>query len=196
VQIEKVDVAGAPHVNLNMPTWTLELPSQKESTAFNLARWAELLANRDLARFEGRVETDRHGQVIMRPPPAPNHGSFQSEISYLLRTLMKTGRTVTECPVSTADEVKAADVAWASPERIRDLGASVCFATAPEICVEILSSRNSDAEIKEKMVLYFDARAHEVWICNMDGAMAFFAGNKPIVRSELCPEFPKLIDLR
>ena len=96
-----------------MATLTLELPPQKTQTAFNLRRWAELLADRELAKVEGRIETDRHGHVIMSPPPAPSHGSYQLEIGYLLRKLLPDGRTLTECPISTADGVKAADVAWA-----------------------------------------------------------------------------------
>ncbi|HEU0038574.1 MAG TPA: hypothetical protein VFR76_04815 [Verrucomicrobiae bacterium] len=71
-----------------MPTLTIELPQ----TVFNLHRWAELLADPELAKFEGRIETDRHGHIIMSPPPAPNHGSLQLEIGYLLRTLMPRGR--------------------------------------------------------------------------------------------------------
>jgi hypothetical protein len=94
-----------------MATLTLELPPHKVQTTFNLRRWAELLADRELAKFEGRVETDRHGHVIMSPLPAPSHGSFQSEIAYLLRRLLSHGRVITECPISTADGVKAADVA-------------------------------------------------------------------------------------
>src|SRR5712671_2188716 len=99
-----------------MAMLTLELPPQKTQTALNLRRWAELLADRELARVEGRIETDRHGHNIMSPPPAPSQGSFQLEIGHLLRKLLPDGRVLTECPVSTADWVKAADVAWASPE--------------------------------------------------------------------------------
>ena len=53
-----------------MPTLTLELPSQKAPIAFNLRRWAELLHDPMLARVEGRIETDRHGHILMAPPPA------------------------------------------------------------------------------------------------------------------------------
>src|SRR3954470_18193368 len=105
-----------------MPMVTLELPPQKSQTASNLRRWSELLADRNLAKFEGRIETDRHGHIIMSPPPAPAHGSFQVRISYLLTDLMPRGRVLSECPISTADGVKAADVAWASPKRLRELG--------------------------------------------------------------------------
>jgi len=113
-----------------MATLTIELPPHRTQTDFNMRRWAELLADRELARFEGRVETDPYGHVIMSPPPAPTHGSFQSEIAYLLRTFMSRGRVLTECPISTADGVKAADVAWASPECMRELGNRVCFPSA------------------------------------------------------------------
>src|SRR5256886_13908307 len=148
-----------------MATLTIELPPHEAQTAFNLRRWVELLADRELARFEGRIETDRHGQIIMSPPPAPSHGSFQLEIGHLLRQLMSHGRTLTECPISTADGVKAADVAWASPERMRELGEQVCFPHAPEICVEVISPSNTGPEIREKIALYFDAGAKEVWLC-------------------------------
>src|SRR6266436_6579498 len=132
-----------------MATLTLELPPHKTQRAFNLRRWAELLADRELAKVEGRIETDRYGHIIMSPPPAPSHGTFQSEIAYLLRSLLPAGRVLTECPISTADGVKAADVAWASPECMRELGSRSCFPHAPEICVEVLSPSNTVAEIRE-----------------------------------------------
>src|SRR2546428_1674046 len=145
-----------------MATLTIELPPHRTQTEFNMRRWAELLADRELARFEGRVETDRYGHVIMSPPPAPTHGSFQSRIAALLDRYLTTGRVLTECPISTADGVKAADVAWASPERVRELGRRVCFPRAPEICVEVLSPSNTKAEIQDKRALYLDAGAKEV----------------------------------
>jgi Uma2 family endonuclease len=180
-----------------MATLTLELPPHKAQTSFNLRRWAELLADPELARFEGRVETDRHGHIIMSPPPAPSHGSLQSEIVYLLRRSLSHGRIITECPISTADGVKAADVAWASPTIMRELGTQVCFPHAPEICVEVISPSNTQAEIQEKMALYFDAGAKEVWICAVSGTMSFFSPKRerPLRASALCPQFPKQVEL-
>src|SRR5437773_867131 len=144
-----------------MAMLTLELPPHKTQTEFNLRRWTELLADRELAKIEGRIETDRHGHIIMSPPPAPSHGSFQWEIGRLLWNLMPEGRILTECPISTADGVKAADVVLASPERMQALGDHVCILRAPEICVEVLSPRNTEAEMQEKMALYFDAGPKE-----------------------------------
>src|SRR5262245_52276637 len=133
----------------------------------------------------------------MAAPPAPSHGSFQLEIGHMLRNLMRSGRVLTECPISTADGVRAADVAWASPERMDELGDQVCFPRAPEICVEVLSPGNTEAEVREKMVLYFDAGAREVWNCDR-GAMSFFIRGvaRPARASKLCPKFPRQVELR
>jgi Uma2 family endonuclease len=180
-----------------MATLTIELLPHQSQTRFNLRRWAELLADAELGRIEGRIETDRHGHIIMSPPPAPSHGSLQSEIAHLLRTLMPQGRVLTECPVSTADGVKAADVAWASPTCMRHLGNRACFQQAPEICVEVLSPGNTDAEIEEKIKLYFDAGAQEVWVCPASGTMRFWlrGAKRPGESSPLCPAFPKRVEL-
>lgn len=190
---------SAPERKLTtVPTLTIELPQHEAQTVFNLRRWAELRANPELGKFEGRIETDRHGHIIKSPPPAPTHGSFQSEIAFQLRTLMSDGRVLTECPISTADGVKAGDVAWASPACMRELGNRVCFPKSPEICAEILSPSNTDAEIQEKMTLFFDAGAKEVWVCSGSGAMSFFGpkAGDTLNSSRLCPEFPNRVKLR
>jgi Uma2 family endonuclease len=177
-----------------MSTLTLELRPRAEQTAFNLQRWEAVLADPEMQRIPGRVETDRHGRIIMSPPAAPRHGRFQHKIQLLLEKLMVPGEVLPECPISTADGVRAADVAWASPECWKELGNRSCFIRCPEICVEVLSPSNSDDEIREKMALYFDAGAREVWICGLFGAMSFFQpGSVPIPRSVLCPDFPEQI---
>ena len=180
-----------------MPTLTIELPQHQAQAGFNLRRWTELLADPELAKIEGRIETDRHGHVLMSPPPAPHHGSFQARIAALLDQHTSTGRVLTECPISTADGVKAADVAWASSERMRELGDGVCFPQASDICVEVVSPSNTEAELQEKMALYFDAGAREVWLCSASGAMSFFGPRavRPLSISELCPQFPMQIEL-
>ena len=176
---------------------TIELPSQPAQNELNLRRWEELIADPDLAKIEGRIETDRHGHVIMSPPPAPSHGNFQIEIGHLLKSLLQGGRTLAECPISTADGVKAADVAWASEELWRELGNRACFLRSPEICVEVLSPRNTAAEMNEKKMLYFDAGAEEVWFCSSSGEMSFYSreNSEPLERSVLCPQFPQMIEL-
>ena len=97
-----------------MPTLTIELPQHQAQTADNLRRWAELLSDAELARIEGRIETDRHGHI------------------------------------------------------------------------------------REKMALYFDAGAREVWRCAESGVLRFFGPGtaQSMSASDLCPQFPKQIELR
>jgi len=184
-----------------MPTLTIELPVQKDQTAFNLRRWQEILTDteigRELAKVRGRVETDRHGNIIMTPPPAFIHGNYQSEISHLLKTLLPDGRTATECPISTADGVRATDVAWISHEKLAKIGENVCLTKAPEICVEVLSPGNTRVEMREKKALYFAAGAREVWFCDERGRMTFLAGATSAGQrtSAFCPAFPKTVVL-
>lgn len=167
------------------------MPPREEQTAFNLRRWDEVLADCELRNIPGRVETDRHGRIIMSPPPAPRHGRLQMEIGALLKRLLPNGTTIAECPVSTADGVKGVDVAWASPECWAEVGNRTCFIHCPEVCVEVISPANTEEERREKMALYFDAGAEEVWLCDSFGAMTFYGGSGELLqRARLCPTFP------
>jgi Uma2 family endonuclease len=114
----------------------------------------------------------------------------------LLRTLLPQGQVVTECPLSTSDGVKAIDVAWLAPERRQEVRSVICLVRAPEICVEVLSPSNTSEEISEKIALYFESGAREVWICE-HGNLQFHFSASPEVRhsSEMCPEFPPHIDV-
>jgi Uma2 family endonuclease len=171
----------------------LEL-SLEEQTAFNVARWAELIADPQWEHWEGRIETDEYGNVIMMPPPAPIHGRAEVEIAVLLRQLLG-GVAITECPVSTAKGVKGADVAWMTSETYEEVKEEPCLPKAPPICVEVLSPSNSRREMKQKKGLYFQAGAVEVWFCDRKGKMTFFlsAEDAGSGASQFCPAFPATI---
>ena len=173
---------------------TIELRDLASQTSLNIDRWTQILADPELAKLPYRIETDQHGHIIMSPPPAPLHGERQIHIGALLRQLLPKGRTLAECPISTAAGIKAADVAWLGPERQENIHQLTLFTRAPEICIEIFSPSNSIAEIAEKRLLYFDAGATEVWICNLDGSMSFFSGvENRLPASLFCPAFPDRI---
>ena len=176
---------------------TIELSAQEEQTVFNLRRWAEVLADPALRDHQGRIETDRHGHVIMFPPAAFSHGSNQFGIGKLLDSLMSDGRVVTECPISTRDGVRIADDAWISNLRLAEIGENICLTRAPEICVEVLSPKNTRREMTEKKALYFAAGAEEVWFCDRQGRMKFFTHSESEgeAASRLCPAFPTQVKL-
>ena len=129
---------------------TIELHPSENQTAFNLKRWRQLLADPELARLPYRVETDRHGHILMSPPPTPAHGKKQNRIGTLLEQFLPNGHVVTECQVSTPDGVKAIDVAWLAPERGEETDTETCLTRAPEICVEILSPSNTAGRNRRK----------------------------------------------
>jgi Uma2 family endonuclease len=79
------------------------------------------------------------------------------------------------------------------PTQIR--AKEICLVRAPEICVEVLSPSNTSGEISEKIALYFEAGAREVWISEK-GTLQFYFSATSDVRpsSEMCPEFPSDIN--
>jgi len=167
-----------------------KLRHSAEQTAFNLRRWEEVLADPFLAKLPHRIETDRYGNIVMSPPPALPHGVKQAEIARLLGTLLSEGIVVTECPISTADGVKATDVAWLSGAR-RAETTRICLTVAPDVCVEIMSPSNTKEELLEKAALYFEAGAKEVWISDSLGHIEVFgAPSNRIAASRICPDFP------
>ena len=126
---------------------TIELPDLKSQSSFNLARWQEILADPRLATLPERIETDRHGRIIMTPPRGFLHADRQGHIADLLKDLLPDGRVLAECPLSTADGVKAIDLAWLSKGRVEFRERPLVLTSAPEICIEVLSPSNTAAEI-------------------------------------------------
>lgn len=157
--------------------------------------WAEVCEDPRLNRLPYRIETDRWGNIVMSPPPRSRHAEYQTEIAYLLRTLLQNGRSITECPLETREGVKAMDAAWVSQERRKSKPNDPAYLIAPEICVEVLSPSNSPGEIEEKQQLYFEKGALEFWICDQHGNMSFFDPSGPIPSSKLCPDFPPKVEV-
>ncbi|GAA5147220.1 Uma2 family endonuclease [Prosthecobacter algae] len=174
----------------------LNLPTIKDQTAFNLDRWDQLARDEEVRKLPGRVETDRFGRTIMYNYAEYSHGSRQGDVWGHLRHLLPDGHPSVECPISTTDGIKVADVAWVSKKRLLKIGGRTALSGAPEICVEVISPGNTRGEIEEKRRLYFEAGAKEVWICDKRGKMIFFLKEAPAVAaktSKLCPEMPKTV---
>src|SRR6202007_65536 len=98
---------------------------------------------------------DRHGHIVMTPPRGFLHSDRQGQIMTLLVQLLPNGRTMPECPISTADGVKAAGLAWLASGRGELRERPLVLTNAPEICIEILSTSNTTSEIDDKRALSF-----------------------------------------
>lgn len=145
-----------------MSELVIDLAPDREQTAFNFQRWAEIQEDPQWDGWIGRIETDRHGHVFMSPPAGYVHRCYSRTIVLLLEALLKDGIVLQECPVSTADGMRLPDVIWISNERRARSGRPLGLDEAPEVCVEILSPRNRKRERDEKRKLLVAAGATEV----------------------------------
>lgn len=148
--------------------------------------WDEIINNPFLKDLPFKIETNKFGQILMSPA-SNKHGLIQFDVGKKIDQKKKKGTVIVECSISTSDGVKVADVAWASDEFIAEYGEITPYPKAPEICVEVVSPRNTKAEIKHKVELYLAKGALEVWVVNSDKEVAYYTHAGPIKKSKLVP---------
>jgi Uma2 family endonuclease len=141
-------------------------------------RWAELCADQRWNDVGGKLELNAMG-VIEMSPASNRHGIRQLAIGRALADQLPHGTATVECSVMTQDGVRVPDVAWASAAFMARHGDQTPFPSAPEICVEVRSPSNTDAEMLFKTELYLRAGAVEVWIVDEDGAWQVFDSQGP-----------------
>jgi Uma2 family endonuclease len=107
--------------------------------------------------------------------------------------------TGVEFAVHTSDGVKVPDVVWISAERRAEIpDGAEASPIMPELCVEVLSDSNTEAEMADKRRLYFEGGAKEVWLVSRKiGSNAvqvrFFSAEGEIEQSQLAPDFPRQV---
>jgi Uma2 family endonuclease len=145
-----------------------------------LARWEEALRDPSLQDLPYKIEVNAWGKLEMSPA-SNRHGRLQMEVGSELKRQMPGGLVISECSILTGIGIRVPDVVWASPDFMRDYGEITPYLRAPEICVEIISPSNVQAEIDEKMGAYFAAGAREVWLVSEAGSIRYFGlpGEKP-----------------
>lgn len=136
-------------------------------------RWAELCNDPSLHDLPGKIELNAYG-VIEMSPAGNRHGMTQAAIAHALATQLPAGVVFVECSIATAQGVRVPDVAWASAAFMARHGDATPFPVAPEICVEVRSPSNTDAEMEFKTRLFLEAGGVEVWIVAESGAWQIF----------------------
>jgi len=127
--------------------------------------------------------------------PASNlHGMLQTEIAFILKEKLPSGKAFVKCSIQTSKNVKVADVVWCSKDFLSKHGKSTPYHVSPEIVVEVASPSNTLAELIEKKELYFAQGAKEVWICEETGTLLFYRADGKLLSSAFCPGFPQSID--
>jgi len=138
-----------------------------------LARWDELCRDPALRDLPYKIELNAWGKVEMSPASV-QHAWLQSATLSELKQQLPDGLAMTECPILTTIGVRVPDVVWASTAFMRRHRGLSPLPRAPEICVEVLSPSNVEAEITEKARAYLAAGAHEVWRVAENGSVRFF----------------------
>ncbi len=170
------------------------LPSPETRTTYDgPMTWPEVCAHPALRDLPFRIETNARGQIVMSPT-SNQHSLMQAQVERLLEKHLGEGRAFPECSVITADGVKVADVVWASHDFLERHREEFAFSVAPEICVEVRSPSNTDAETEEKITLYLAKGAREVWLCDLGGTLTFFSHEGLLERSRLAPDVPSHLD--
>jgi Uma2 family endonuclease len=156
--------------------------------------WQEVIVDKSLQNLPYKIETTKSGKIEMSP--ATNwHAYWQYEIAGILREQLRSqGMGFTEASIDTPEGVKVADVAWGSHEFIALNGMSTPFPKAPELCVEIISPSNSKEEIDQKVRLYLEQGAFEVWLCDLSGKIEMVSEQGKLERSVIAPGFPKQLE--
>jgi Uma2 family endonuclease len=120
------------------------------------------------------------------------HGWYQARLSVLLAQLAPSGQPFVELAVLTSEGLFEVDVAWTQAfARVRK---QKYAAPAPEICIEVESEGNTDAELQRKRTALFGAGCQEVWIVSKEGSIRFFAPTGPLASSQIIPAFPNSVE--
>ena len=113
------------------------------------------------------------GQLVSEPPPGARHGRVASRIVYQLqRAALGSDFIVVTCDAGfilhrSPDTVRAPDVALVSRNRYLALeDESRLIPGAPDLAVEVLSPRNTRAEMHEKVADYLAAGTAMVWVAD------------------------------
>lgn len=160
------------------------------------AHWHEIVDDPALRDLPYTVETNAHGQLILSPHNN-RHSIHQKAVQDLLDEYApRGGLSPPEFAIATPEGVKAPDVVWMSPERWKQMQATGDPTTlAPEICVEVMSASNTEAEMQEKRRIYRSAGAQEVWIVDGEGQIRFYADDA-LEASHIAPHCPARVDVQ
>lgn len=149
-------------------------------------KWQELMENPFFRDVPYKVELNKFGQILMSPA-SNRHGILQNKVARVIENKKQSGIIITECSILTSEGVRVADVAWLSDEFYAEFGERTPYPKAPEICVEVKSPANSKAEMEEKIRLYLEKGALEVWIVDEFAKINFYTHTGKMKTSKLAP---------
>ena len=145
-------------------------------------QWQDVLADKSLQDLPYKIELNEWGNIEMSPASFI-HSLLQGKIARLLGNQLK-GEVFTELAIQTSHGVRVPDVAWGSNQYVQKHIKEVFASSAPEICIEILSPANNSQEMQNKIELFIEAGAKEVWLVNEKGKINYYNSSGQIPSSE------------
>lgn len=155
-------------------------------------QWQEVIANPYLKDLPFKVELNDRG-IIEMSPASNRHAWWQSRLAQLIRISIGHGETLTEASIQTANGVRVPDVIWVSADFLTRQNWATPFTRAPELCVEIVSPSNTRIEMLDKIRLYLEAGASEVWIVSESGQLEIENRDGLMADSSLVPGIGRLL---
>ena len=154
-------------------------------------QWSDVLADPTLRDLPFKIELNAWGMIEMSPA-STWHGRRQTRVIQYLTKKLTSGEIIAEPAIQTAIGVRVPDVGWGSAEFIKSQANDSPLQLAPELCVEVLSDSNSDAEMAAKRAAYFAAGAQEVWLVADDSSIVVYTKEGLQPSSTIAAEVPKL----
>jgi Uma2 family endonuclease len=145
-------------------------------------RWDEVCRDPSLQDLPYKIEINAWGKVEMSSA-SNRHGRLQAALAAELVRQLPDGMTLTECSILTSIGIRVPGVAWASARFMTAYGEITPYVRAPDICVEVLSPSNVEAEIEEKTRAYLQAGAEEVWLVSEQGAVRYIGADGERLKS-------------
>ena len=135
-------------------------------------QWQEVLADKSLHDLPYKIELNEKGLIEMSPAWFI-HSLLQGRLTKILGNQLG-GEVFTELAIQTTKGVRVPDVAWGSKEYVQKHIKDIFALSAPELCVEIISQSNTRSEMQDKVELFLEAGAKEVWLVTEDGDVAYY----------------------
>jgi Uma2 family endonuclease len=128
-----------------------------------------------------RIELNAQGELIIMPPIGGNAGQREAEITMQLRLWAKRDGTGVTFSSSTGfrlpnKAVRSPDAAWVSYERLAALSAKQrkkFIPLCPDFVIELRSSTDRLATVKDKMEEYLKTGAKLGWLIDADRKCAY-----------------------
>lgn len=156
--------------------------------------WRELCADPQFNDCAGKVELLGAGTIVVSPVTNLKRRTQSAVFQHLLQ-LLPDGRTFTEYALETDDGVRVPDVVWCSVDWLTRHAKEELASRAPEICVEVMSTSNTLAEMEQKRDLYFRRGCEEFILVDLKGFVTFHAPSGQLEKSRLASGFPAKIEL-